>query len=69
MVAAGTLDVVVESGLKCWDIDAAIPVILGAGGAIRDWSGAPVGRRGGRVVMAGDEQLLVEALGHLALAG
>jgi histidinol phosphatase-like enzyme (inositol monophosphatase family) len=68
MVAAGTLDVVVESGLKCWDIDAAIPVILGAGGAIRDWSGAPVGRRGGRVVMAGDEQLLAEALGHLALA-
>ena len=68
MVAAGTLDVVVESGLKCWDIDAAIPVIEGAGGAICDWTGAPVGRRGGRVVMAGDVQLLAEALGPLALA-
>ena len=26
MVAAGTMDLVVEAGLKAWDIDAAIPV-------------------------------------------
>jgi histidinol phosphatase-like enzyme (inositol monophosphatase family) len=68
MVAAGTLDLVVESGLKCWDIDAAIPVIEGAGGAICDWTGAPLGRAGGRVVMAGDAPLLAEALGPLVLA-
>ncbi len=69
MVAAGTLDLVVESGLKCWDIDAAIPVIEGAGGAVRDWSGCPVGRHGGRVVLAGDQRLITEALVPLALAG
>jgi histidinol phosphatase-like enzyme (inositol monophosphatase family) len=69
MVAAGTLDLVVESGLKCWDIDAAIPVIEGAGGVVRDWSGQPVGRHGGRVILAGDERLMTEALIPLALAG
>jgi histidinol phosphatase-like enzyme (inositol monophosphatase family) len=62
MVAAGSLDMVVEAGLKCWDIDAAIPVLAGAGGAVSDWSGAPVGQTGGRVVMAGDRVLLEQAL-------
>ncbi len=38
MVAAGTLDLVVEAGLKCWDIDAAIPVIEGyRAGAGSNW--------------------------------
>jgi len=69
MVAAGTLDLVVEAGLKCWDIDAAIPVVEGAGGVVRDWTGAVVGRHGGRVVLGGDEALLAEALVPLALAG
>jgi len=69
MVAAGNLDLVVESGLKCWDIEAAIPVIEGAGGVVRDWAGAPVGRYGGRVIIAGDEALMASALPHLALAG
>lgn len=69
MVAAGTLDLVVEAGLKCWDIDAAIPVVEGAGGVVRDWTGQTVGRHGGRVVMGGDERLLTEALAPLALAG
>ncbi|HEY5288621.1 MAG TPA: histidinol-phosphatase, partial [Caulobacteraceae bacterium] len=68
MVAAGSLDLVVESGLKCWDIEAAIPVIEGAGGLVRDWSGRPVGRDGGRVIIAGDEALLAEALVPLASA-
>jgi histidinol phosphatase-like enzyme (inositol monophosphatase family) len=69
MVAAGTLDLVVEAGLKCWDIDAAIPVVEGAGGAVRDWTGARVGRHGGRVILAGDEALVAEALAPLSLAG
>jgi hypothetical protein len=53
MVAAGTMDMVIEAGLKSWDIEAAIPVIEGAGG----WSptGAavcPVGRRhGGQIAI------------------
>ncbi len=62
MVAAGLVDLVVESGLKCWDIDAAIPVIAGAGGVVTDWGGAPVGPAGGRVAIAGGQAILEEAL-------
>jgi histidinol phosphatase-like enzyme (inositol monophosphatase family) len=61
-VAAGTIDLVVESGLKCWDIDAAIPVIAGAGGLVTDWRGDPVGAHGGQVAIAGDPDLLEAAL-------
>jgi histidinol phosphatase-like enzyme (inositol monophosphatase family) len=62
MVAAGTLDLVVEAGLKAWDIDAAIPVIAGAGGLVTDWRGEPVGDHGGQVAIAGDRACLEEAL-------
>jgi histidinol phosphatase-like enzyme (inositol monophosphatase family) len=62
MVAAGTLDLVLEAGLKAWDIDAAIPVIEGAGGTVTDWTGAPVGAHGGQVAIAGDRACLDEAL-------
>jgi histidinol phosphatase-like enzyme (inositol monophosphatase family) len=62
MVAAGTLDLVVEAGLKAWDIDAAIPVIEGAGGLVTDWRGEPVGDHGGQVAIAGDRACLEEAL-------
>jgi histidinol phosphatase-like enzyme (inositol monophosphatase family) len=62
MVAAGTIDLVLEAGLKSWDIDAAIPVIAGAGGLTTDWQGAAVGPHGGRVAIAGDRACLDEAL-------
>ena len=62
MVAAGTIDLVLETRLKSWDIDAAIPVIAGAGGLTTDWQGAPVGAHGGRVAIAGDRACLDEAL-------
>ncbi|HYG26363.1 MAG TPA: histidinol-phosphatase [Caulobacteraceae bacterium] len=62
MVAAGTMDLVVEAGLKAWDIDAAIPVIAGAGGVTTDWRGEPVGPDGGQVAIAGDRACLEEAL-------
>ena len=62
MVAAGTMDMVIEAGLKSWDIEAAIPVIAGAGGVTTDWRGAPVGQQGGQVVIAGDRACLDEAL-------
>jgi len=65
MVAAGTLDLVVESGLKSWDVEAAVPVIEGAGGLVTDWHGAPIGRDGGQMAIAGDRALLDEALGML----
>jgi histidinol phosphatase-like enzyme (inositol monophosphatase family) len=65
MVALGTLDLVVETGLKSWDIESAIPVLAGAGGMITDWRGDAVGQHGGRVAIAGDRRVLDEALGLL----
>jgi len=62
MVAAGAIDLVVETRLQAWDIDAAIPVIAGAGGLTTDWKGQPVGAHGGRVAIAGDRACLDEAL-------
>jgi histidinol phosphatase-like enzyme (inositol monophosphatase family) len=65
MVALGTLDLVVEAGLKSWDVEAAVPVIEGAGGRVTDWRGEPIGRHGGQVALAGDRRLLDEALSAL----
>ena len=62
MVAAGAIDLVIEAGLKAWDIDAAIPLLEGAGGLVTDWRGDPVGRDGGQVALAGDPACLDEAL-------
>jgi histidinol phosphatase-like enzyme (inositol monophosphatase family) len=62
MVAMGTLDLVVEAGLKSWDVEAAVPVIEGAGGLVTDWTGAPIGRHGGQMAIAGDQVVLDEAL-------
>jgi histidinol phosphatase-like enzyme (inositol monophosphatase family) len=69
MVALGTMDLVVEpSALKPWDIEAAVPLIEGAGGAVTDWRGAPVGSKGGQVLAAGDRSCLEAALPLLAAA-
>ena len=62
MVAQGTMDLVVEAGLKPWDIDAAVPLIEGAGGFVTDWRGEPLGPNGGQVAIAGDRACLEEAL-------
>jgi len=66
MVAAGTLDLVLEAGLKCWDIEAAIPLLAGAGGRVSDWRGAPLAGRGGQMAIVGDERLLEAVLPLLA---
>ncbi|MEI7931448.1 MAG: histidinol-phosphatase [Alphaproteobacteria bacterium] len=63
MVAAGKIDLVVESSsLKCWDIDAAVPVVEGAGGLVTNWRGERVGRNGGQLAVAGDRGCLDDAL-------
>ena len=62
MVAMGTLDMVVETRLKSWDIESAVPLIAGAGGVITDWTGATLGRDGGQVAIAGDRACLEQAL-------
>lgn len=62
LVALGGIDIVVEAGLKAWDIDPIIPVIENAGGVVTDWRGQPIGRHGGQVVAVGDQRVLEEAL-------
>ena len=58
MVAAGLIDVVVESGLKSWDVEAARALLAGAGGMVADWTGAPIGNDGGQMLIVGDPGLL-----------
>lgn len=64
MVAAGHADLVIEAGLKAYDIVALIPIIEGAGGRITDWGGGSIAK-GGRVVAAGDPRLHAEVLERL----
>lgn len=61
MLAAGQIDLVVEAGLKPYDICALIPIIEGAGGRVTGWGGGPAAA-GGRVVAAGDPRLHEAAL-------
>jgi len=70
-LALGGVDLVVESGLKAWDVAALIPVVTGAGGVVTDWAGAPC-HGGGQVVAAATPELHAEALALLkpaAIAG
>ena len=68
MVAAGQIDLVVEASLKCWDIDAAIPLLEGAGAVCANWRGEPIGSAGGQVALAGSRVLLEEAVKILQAA-
>ncbi|MFN3353810.1 MAG: histidinol-phosphatase [Brevundimonas sp.] len=61
MVAAGRIDMVIESGLKVWDWTALAPVVRAAGGAFVNWRGeAP--DAGGQVLAVGDAALIDQAL-------
>ena len=68
MVAAGQVDLTVESGLQIYDIAALIPVIEGAGGVVSDWDGNSAAR-GGRVIAAANPPLHAAALDLLATDG
>ncbi|WP_412773354.1 histidinol-phosphatase [Nitrobacter sp.] len=61
MLAAGHLDLVIETELKPYDIAALIPIITGAGGVITTWEGEPA-QGGGRIVAAGDPRVHEAAL-------
>ncbi len=60
-LAAGTIDMVAESGLKAHDVAALFPVIEGAGGVVTDWRGEPA-QLGGQIVAAANRKILDEAL-------
>jgi myo-inositol-1(or 4)-monophosphatase len=61
LLAMGLIDVVVESSLKPFDIQALIPIVEGAGGKIVNWRGGDCAN-GGQAVACGDLGLLDQVL-------
>lgn len=61
LVAAGQIDLVIEAGLKNYDIHAPIAVIEAAGGIVTNWQGGSA-HDGGRVIAAASKQQHEEAL-------
>ena len=64
MLAAGHLDLVIETDLKPYDIAALIPIVTGAGGLVTTWEGEPA-QSGGRIVAAGDARIHAAAMALL----
>jgi len=63
-LAAGFVDLIIETNLKPYDVVALAPIIEGAGGVITTWEGEDVSK-GGRILAAGDRRAYDEALGLL----
>ncbi len=61
LLAAGHLDLVVETGLKNVDIAPLIPVITGAGGIVTAWDGGPA-EQGGDCIAAATPELHAAAM-------
>jgi myo-inositol-1(or 4)-monophosphatase len=64
MLAAGQIDLVIETEIKPHDIVPLIPIISGAGGVVTTWENGPA-QAGGRIVVAGDKRTHAAALGLL----
>jgi myo-inositol-1(or 4)-monophosphatase len=64
MLAAGHIDLVIETELKPYDVVPIIPIIAGAGGVVTSWEGGGA-ERGGRMVVAGDARVHAAALAML----
>jgi len=56
LLAAGLIDLVIESQLNPYDIQAPIAIIEAAGGVVTNWLGQPA-YEGGQVIAAGDPKL------------
>jgi histidinol phosphatase-like enzyme (inositol monophosphatase family) len=56
LLAMGLIDVVIESSLHAYDVQALIPIVESAGGAITTWAGTRCDE-GGSVVACGDPAL------------
>jgi myo-inositol-1(or 4)-monophosphatase len=61
MLAAGHIDLVIETELKPYDILALIPIVEGAGGVVTTWDNGPA-TDGGRIIAAGDKRVHAEAM-------
>ena len=65
LLAMGQIDLVIEAGLKAYDIQGPMAVIEAAGGVVTDWQGGPA-HMGGRVLAAGDRRIHAAAMEILA---
>jgi myo-inositol-1(or 4)-monophosphatase len=61
MLAAGLIDLIIETEIKPYDIVAVIPIVAGAGGIVTTWENSPA-QAGGRIVVAGDKRAHEAAL-------
>ena len=61
MLAAGQIDLIIETEIKPHDIVPLIPIIAGAGGIVTTWENGPA-QAGGRIVVAGDNRVHQAAL-------
>jgi histidinol phosphatase-like enzyme (inositol monophosphatase family) len=64
-LAMGLVDIVIETGLNAYDIQALIPLIENAGGVVTDWQGGRCDR-GGDVLACGDAALHAQLLRAIA---
>lgn len=70
LLASGHVDIVVEAGLKLYDLAALVPVVEGAGGRMCDWSGEPLtDASSGDVIAIGDPARLDDVIEALACHG
>lgn len=67
MLAHGFVDLVIESALKPYDVQALIPLVEAAGGVLSDWAGG-CAAAGGQVIAAGDRRVHAQALEWLSAA-
>lgn len=66
LLASGHIDIIVEAGLKLHDFAALVPVIIGSGGMISDWTGEPLhAASDGHIIAVGDPARLEDVLGAL----
>jgi histidinol-phosphatase len=61
MLAAGQIDLIIETEVKPYDIVPLIPIIAGAGGIVTTWENGPA-QEAGRIVVAGDRRVHQAAL-------
>ena len=64
LLAAGYTDLVIESGLRPWDVAALVPVVENAGGIVTDWPGNALGTDASHfaIVAPGDVRAHKEAI-------
>ena len=64
LLAMGLIDIVIESSLQAYDIQALIPIVRAAGGVITSWDGGDC-EEGGSVVACGDRNVHRKVLRRL----